>query len=634
MEAPATLMEEKSRNAPLRTAPAPLPGAALRPDVAVWPVRLALLGASLASAGLLWLAYFPVAWGWLGWVALVPLMLLLRARETARFLFLCGLLAGVAFFVPALWWMHAADGLRDSFLSIGPMTAAAYALALYCALYVPVALSLLRRLDRSVPLPLFLTLPIVWTALEFFRSFFGTGFPWYFLGHTQHDYLAVIQVADLGGAYVVSFLVAAVNAIAFEWLYLCPALRGTFSLREPSAGRPWRRCVLQTAAVAGLLGASLLYGTWRLSQNNFVEGPRLALLQGNLDQRLRNQATNDRTQKSLEARKKISHHFGDLCVEAARQKPRPDLIVWPETSFPADWIETSKAAQQQIFNAWDNDVKAKFWYLKAELARDELRRVSEECGTSLLLGLLTKKLVDLEKNPVGYNSALLVTAGGATGGRYDKIHRVPFGEYIPLREWLPFMERFSPYDFDYSVRQGEHLTRFQLGEHHFGVLVCYEDSDPKLARQYGCAGPDGPAADFLVNISNDGWFNGTAEHEQHLAICRFRAIESRRSIARAVNMGISAIIDGNGRVLAPESVVSYDPKVPLWEIAPEDGRFSELPASRWADFKKVSAVLVASVPLDGRTSLYSLWGDWLPCGCWLVVGACLATGLWRRRQER
>src|SRR5205823_10547080 len=109
-----------------------------------------------------------------------------------------------------------------------------------------------------------------------------------------------------------------------------------------------------------------------------------------------------------------------------------------------------------------------------------------------------------------------------------KIHRVPFGEYVPLRDVLPFMDRFAPYDFDYSVRKGDKLTRFQMGEHNFGVLICFEDSDPELARAYGRETEDGPAADFLLNISNDGWFNGTAEHEEHLAICRFRAIEARR----------------------------------------------------------------------------------------------------------
>jgi apolipoprotein N-acyltransferase len=139
------------------------------------------------------------------------------------------------------------------------------------------------------------------------------------------------------------------------------------------------------------------------------------------------------------------------------------------------------------------------------------------------------------------------------------------------------------------------------------VLICYEDSVAALARQYVRQSPDGPPVDFLINISNDGWFNGTSEHEEHLAVCRFRAVECRRTVVRAVNMGISAVIDGNGAVVA-------------------------LPGPSWAESKKVAGVVVADVPLDNRTSLYARWGDWLPCCCWAVVGLALLP--WPRRGHR
>jgi apolipoprotein N-acyltransferase len=239
-------------------------------------------------------------------------------------------------------------------------------------------------------------------------------------------------------------------------------------------------------------------------------------------------------------------------------------------------------------------------------------------------------LVDPHKDPVRYNSALLVTAAGTTAGRYDKIHRVPFGEYIPLREWLPFMNALSPYDFEYSVRQGSHLTRFALGSWHFGVLICFEDSDPDLARNYGVPGSDGPAADFLLSISNDGWFDGSAEHEEHLAVCRFRAVEARRSIARSVNMGISAVIDGNGRVLQPLRVGS-DGDLNLWEVR-GGGPGAEWPTASWGALKQVAGVLTVYVPIDRRTSFYARWGDWLPWGCWLLVATGFALAWFRRRQ--
>ena len=143
---------------------------------------------------------------------------------------------------------------------------------------------------------------------------------------------------------------------------------------------------------------------------------------------------------------------------------------------------------------------------------------------------------------------------------------------------------------------------------HFGVLICFEDTDPDLARQYGRPDGDGPAADFLLNISNDGWFNGSSEHEEHLAISRFRAVECRRAVARAVNMGISAVVDGNGRVVA-------------------------LPGPTWAASKKVPAVLTASIPIDHRASVYGRWGDWLPWSCWLVLFLGWAGPALRRQQS-
>ena len=162
-------------------------------------------------------------------------------------------------------------------------------LAVYCSFYFPLAIFFLRFLDRRTGLPLVFTVPVVWTALEFLRAHLMTGFAWYFLAHTQHDFLPAIQIADLGGAYAVTFVVAAFNALVFEWLYRMGWLRRWLSLREPVAPRRWR-LALQTAAVAVLVTGTLIYGLWRLDQNEFTAGPRIALIQSNLDQRLRNAA--------------------------------------------------------------------------------------------------------------------------------------------------------------------------------------------------------------------------------------------------------------------------------------------------------------------------------------------------------
>ena len=203
----------------------------------------------------------------------------------------------------------------------------------------------------------------------------------------------------------------------------------------------------------------------------------------------------------------------------------------------------------------------------------------------------------------------LLRRDGEALGRYDKIHCVPWGEYVPLRSYFPWMQVFSPYKHDYSMNCGELRTRFVLPmdsgkTFRFGVVICYEDSDPLMARSYAVADGAEPPVDFLVNITNDGWFDGTEEHEQHLAISRFRAIEARRSLIRSVNMGISAVIDGNGRVIA-------------------------LPGPSWHESKKMATAFAATVPIDSRTSVYANVGDAFPRIC-VGIFFCLLLPFWGR----
>jgi apolipoprotein N-acyltransferase len=553
------------------------------------PATRTLLPA-LATGGMLWLCFFPVAWGWLAWVALAPLLTLVRTAARPRAIYLSAWASGLVFYWPVLQWMRVADpSMYFTWMS----------LATYCSLFFPLAIYLLRLLDRRTRLPLILTAPVVWTALEYFRSFFGTGFPWYLVAHSQHDYLSVIQIADVTGTWGISFILVAVNAL------LCEAFL------DWRTGWRRSRIALKACLVGALCALVCGYGAWRIRQTSFEEGPLVALVQGNLPQNLRNNPTSE---------KSVLAHYTELCLVAANHKP--GLIVLPESSLQLRWGEY-----------WPDGL------LKD--TKTDCRDVARLFRTSTLVGLNTfiRGADHVERR---FNSAVLINRYGEPRARYDKIHRVPFGEYVPFRETLPFMNWFSPYDFDYSITSGSGFTRFELEPPpardkpvQFGVLICYEDSDPDISRPYA-GGDTREPTDFLLNISNDGWFEGTSEHEQHLAVCRFRAVECRQPVARAVNMGISALIDSNGRVLAPQTVgeapvnsgVSEEPvNATIWQVGPDSGN---LPTARWQEFKKTAGVILATVPLDPRKSFYARFGDWLPISCWAFLGISLLVAARRR----
>jgi apolipoprotein N-acyltransferase len=557
------------------------------------PSRRGLLLPALATAVLLWASYFPLNIGWLGWFALVPFLVLIRSPARARRLYPVSFLAGLLFYLASIQWMRVADYR---------MYATWIGLSIACALFFPVIVFLTRWLDRRTGLPLIVTFPAVWTALEYVRAHLFTGFPWYFLSHSQHAYLPVIQITDVTGAYGVSFLLAAANVWIFELLNYGFGFRSNpahpHPPSPPSRARDAKKprsgvsLVAQTSALLVAIGLVLAYGYWRLSQDQFESGTVVALIQGNLNQEIRNEGTSG----VEDAIAHIKAHYGGLTDQAVSHSEKPSLIVWPETSYPYDWLETSSDLPPEAVPEW--------WSRDVQVCQILARQRAARWRTDLLLGMNCSVLV-AENKEARFNSAVFTSASGDYAGRYDKIHCVPFGEYVPMKDWLPLMNKLAPYDFDYSVRAGENFTRFTHGGYRFGVLICYEDTDPYLARQYVRSDTGGPPADFLINISNDGWFHGTSEHEQHLAICCFRAIECRRAVARAVNMGISAVIDGNGRVVA-------------------------LPGPTWRESKQVPTVLTASVPIDHRTSLYASWGDWLPWSCWGLIAAGMLWGLVRR----
>ncbi len=581
-----------------------------------WPARPFLfhpttLGWALGASVLYWLSFFPANWGWLGWVALVPVLYLSVRPDRPPRLYASVWLAGLAFGVVALKWMR---------LASPAMYGAWIAVAVFVSFQFPLFVCAVRWMTLRGGVPLLLAAPASWVVLEYIRAHTWVGFAWYYLGHTQHDALALIQIADLVGAYGVSFLVMVGNVAVFELTRTWLARRRGEKL-DPGAPR---RLAVSIGVAAALLAATLGYGFWRLSQDDFAHGPRVSLVQGNVPQDTRNDPAG-----VTDVRK----HYFALADRAAGAWP--DLIVWPETSHPDYWIwvhpELKRQGKQASLDC-------------AELALKTALRWQAPS----LLGLVALDYHSAEFKE-RFNSAVLVDVTGREADRYDKHFRVPFGEYVPFKEWIPAMAKLVPYDYEYSIEIGRRRTVFTLPgpgwqapnlaarvggigltlagagglpglvgwnsipatvagpapAYRFAVLICYEDTIPHFPAGFFRDAPAGQGPDFFVNISNDGWFKGSEEHEEHLVQARFRAIETRRAVVRAVNMGISAIVDGNGRIVA-------------------------LPGPSWGASKAIPEVLTAAVPIDHRESLYLLWGDAFAWLCAGVVGVGLLWSSFRR----
>lgn len=494
---------------------------------------------------LLALSFPPVSapgLGWLAWVALVP-WLATVAGSKGWSSFVQSYLFGLAFFLVGTCW-------------IGHVTLGGLAvLTAYLAVY-PALLGLLAcRLRSRWRLPFSVTVPFLWVGLEYIRGILFTGFPWLFLGYSQFNLLTLIQASDLVGVYGISFLIVAVNAVLAE------AVRCVMS----DKGRAWlgRAVIVPGAASLALLAATLWYGNVRLARDTFQEGPRLAVVQGNIPQEVKSVLDSETFWKMLEV-----HSF--LSLQVAQDEPGVEMIVWPETMVPG------------VLN-------------RCDIIQSRIQRLAEAVQTRLLLGGIAIEVEGEGKalREKMFNSAYYTPRGDADVDklkRYDKIHLVPFGEYIPLADVVPILKPFVPYEEGF--RKGTEAKTFALDGACFGVCICYEDAFPALVRRFARNG-----AQFLINITNDGWFKRSAELDQHLGMSVFRAVENRVGFVRATNTGISGFVSPDGRVQS---------------ILRENGQY-----------KEVAGYLVDRVKLGTGQTLYNRIGDSFAWGCLLCAVALL-----------
>lgn len=432
----------------------------------------------------------------LAWIGFIPLFFALK-HKTFWASFQLAYLTGIIFWLGVIYWLvH---------VTVAGTVLLILYLSLYFGLFGVYASFVLRPSSKySV-----LTLPSSWVFLEFLRSHLLTGFPWALLGYSQFLSPTLIQVSDITGVWGVSFLVMMVNAV----LYALMRERPVHS----------KKCVIFVFCILLAYG----YGRFRINtfeNQQYSRRYRVSLVQGNIPQELK---------WAPMARSYIINKYAALTKEAV--KTQPDLIVWPEAALPVIVEE-----------------EPQYYARVSELAGD--------IRTPLLMGAVTRQ----EKSY--YNSALLLSPQGRLVRSYNKLHLVPFGEYIPLKHIFPFLQSIVPIA---DVSPGREYTLFQISRlpleedgpasgvfdrnkppitNQYGVLICFEDVFPELSSNFVKQG-----ADFLINITNDGWYKQTSAPYQHLQASVFRAVENRVFLARAANTGISAFINPAGRVYSKVS---------------------------------------------------------------------------------
>ncbi|MGR3303042.1 MAG: apolipoprotein N-acyltransferase [Candidatus Scalindua sp.] len=518
-------------------------------------LTITLLSFSFPSPGISYLA----------WIALVPwFMIISTGYRVGLFSYLIGSL----FFVFNLSWLWFVTGIGWLLLS------------LFLALYFFAFGLVLHYLRKRLRLPYVFVAPFVWVTFEYLRAFPYFGFPWFFAGHSQYLNLPLIQITDITGVYGISFLLVVFNAAIADLIEQLLLKRNYTSGINPvvPSDKKGKRFWFTITIPSLLLSLVLVYGYLDLRGHRVLQdGPNVCVVQGNVPQGVKIES-ND------EQKEKILMKYTTLSLEAVGEEV--DMIVWPETMVPG------------ILNIDPEILNRKI----DRLSKESVRILTDATSANLLLG---GTAIDVEgASALYFNTAFYFDRKGKFVDRYDKICLVPFGEFIPFEDWLPFFSHIVPYSV--SLSAGAKRTIFELDSkrdgknYKFGVIICYEDTVASLVREFRKDG-----ADFLVNITNDAWFHDSSELDQHLAVMVFRAVENRVCITRAANSGISSFVAPDGEI---------------YDYLSEDGRY-----------KEVEGVLCNKIRFeDSVTSWYTNHGDVFAISCLLVTAILCLVALTRR----
>ena len=465
-------------------------------------------------SGVLQVLVFPLPGQfWLCWVALAPLIVAIlgaRRRQVElldasgadlrplrlRSGFVIGYLSGIIWYGGTCYWVYHSMhvyGRLPAAVSAGILILFCLYLGLYHGLFgLLIALAARRRaagIGRAL-----LLVPFVWVAVELARARI-TGFPWDLLGTAQVNNIPLTRLATFTGVYGISFEIALVNT-AFAAALLVPRRR-----------RP-------ALFLAALFTSAVLQAGVFVTPRRAAADRMAVLVQENIPILDANDWTPEFFQQTIASLKTLSVSGA---LEAERAQGLPGLVVWPES--PAPFFVTDATFHRDV-----SDV--------ATLAR-----------SYIVVGSLGMKYVaDPKRPPELYNSAALIGPNGDWAARYDKVHLVPFGEYVPFKSLFVFAEKLTREVGDFTP--GSDRKVLDLGSYKIGAFICYESIFPDEIREFARRG-----AQVFVNISNDGWFGSSGAPGQHLNMARMRAIENRRWLLRATNTGITASIDPYGRVV-------------------------------------------------------------------------------------
>ena len=528
------------------------------------------------SAILLTVIGAPFNLSFLAWVALVPFVIGSLVDEKNP------LILGVAYIVGFFYWL-------GNLYWLAPVTIPGWVVVcLYLGLYWPIVAVALRYCVRR-KVAIWFALPILIVGEETLRGWlFGSRF----LAHSQYQNIHIIQIADIFGTAGISFLIAMVNGVISETIL---GVRNSFYKKSAFAG----------GVITGVcLIAVFFYGRYRIDETaKFIRtGPSIGVVQSNVP--IEAGSDTDPAEKTFLSQLAESR----ICLLDGK----PSFIIWPESM-----VETIMD-DSLLELVSENDI--------AQICHKALLRHSNE-GVDILIGAFAGDAY-VDGNRIlfktKYNTAFLYEPNQiGPRQKYNKIHLVPFGEYMPLKKQMPFLFKLlmmlTPYDYDYTLDAGDEYKIFKMpmnGEtYRFGVMICFEDTIPHLGRKLAIDENGNKRADWLVNITNDGWFvrksgekiKASTELSQHMAICVFRAVENRLSVIRCANTGISCVIDSVGNIKNDYISGTLDKRAV--KRAGRQGWF------------------VDRVTIDKRITAFSKHGQLLGISCAICLIVCLIANL-------